>query len=67
MKGHRHHIMMMRRTPPGGASSGLSGGAAFADEVERLVNVISKPEDYKIPVWFLNRIHDPKDGKPPCM
>jgi small subunit ribosomal protein S18e len=25
--------------------------------------ILAKPEDYKIPVWFLNRQKDFKDGK----
>eukprot|EP01065_Artemidia_motanka_P018179 TRINITY_DN214_c0_g1_i1.p2 TRINITY_DN214_c0_g1~~TRINITY_DN214_c0_g1_i1.p2 ORF type:complete len:177 (+),score=70.47 TRINITY_DN214_c0_g1_i1:69-533(+) len=37
-------------------------GTLSADEIERIVQVITKPQDYKIPTWFLNRINDPKDG-----
>ncbi|KAJ9451571.1 40S ribosomal protein S18, partial [Diplonema papillatum] len=33
------------------------------DQVELLVQVISKPEAFKIPLWFLNRNKDPKDGQ----
>merc|ERR1712232_872308 len=37
-------------------------GTLSNEEVERIVQVISKPEEYKVPTWFLNRIRDPKDG-----
>lgn len=32
------------------------------DEIEKLVDVISKPLDYKIPQWFLNRQKDHTTG-----
>eukprot|EP01061_Rhynchopus_euleeides_P010594 TRINITY_DN20089_c0_g1_i1.p1 TRINITY_DN20089_c0_g1~~TRINITY_DN20089_c0_g1_i1.p1 ORF type:complete len:154 (+),score=63.12 TRINITY_DN20089_c0_g1_i1:131-592(+) len=37
-------------------------GTLSNEEVERIVQVISKPEDFKVPSWFLNRVKDPKDG-----
>ena len=37
-------------------------GTLSNEEVERIVQVISKPEAYKVPTWFLNRVKDPKDG-----
>eukprot|EP00756_Hemistasia_phaeocysticola_P007618 Hpha_TRINITY_DN14337_c0_g1::TRINITY_DN14337_c0_g1_i1::g.86667::m.86667/K02964/RP-S18e, RPS18; small subunit ribosomal protein S18e len=45
-----------------GIDENRRAGTLSADEVDRLVQVISKPEDYKIPQWFMNRVHDPKDG-----
>jgi ribosomal protein S13 len=37
-------------------------GELSNDEIERIVAVIQNPLDYNIPVWFLNRRKDPKDG-----
>ena len=31
-------------------------------EVEKVINVIRKPQDFNIPVWFLNRRKDIDDG-----
>jgi ribosomal protein S13 len=38
-------------------------GELNADEVNKIVNVISNPQQYNFPVWFLNRPRDYKDGK----
>eukprot|EP00056_Hartaetosiga_gracilis_P014075 m.239642 g.239642 ORF g.239642 m.239642 type:complete len:153 (-) comp13958_c0_seq1:134-592(-) len=32
------------------------------DEVEKVVNVMQNPQDFKVPTWFLNRQKDPRDG-----
>ncbi|KAJ4455083.1 putative 40S ribosomal protein S18 [Paratrimastix pyriformis] len=32
-------------------------------EIERILKVISEPEEWKIPLWFLNRRRDQRDGK----
>ena len=32
------------------------------DEIEKIVDVLSNPQKYKIPTWFLNRQKDVKDG-----
>lgn len=32
-------------------------------ELERIVNIMQNPKNYKIPDWFLNRQKDSKDGK----
>eukprot|EP01063_Lacrimia_lanifica_P031113 TRINITY_DN5067_c0_g1_i1.p2 TRINITY_DN5067_c0_g1~~TRINITY_DN5067_c0_g1_i1.p2 ORF type:complete len:154 (+),score=61.51 TRINITY_DN5067_c0_g1_i1:61-522(+) len=45
-----------------GVDANRRAGTLANDEVERIVQVISKPEEYKVPTWFLNRIRDPKDG-----
>eukprot|EP01064_Diplonema_japonicum_P000756 TRINITY_DN104_c0_g1_i1.p1 TRINITY_DN104_c0_g1~~TRINITY_DN104_c0_g1_i1.p1 ORF type:complete len:154 (+),score=43.92 TRINITY_DN104_c0_g1_i1:72-533(+) len=37
-------------------------GTLSNEEIERVVQVISKPEEFKVPNWFLNRKKDPKDG-----
>ncbi|TPX67040.1 hypothetical protein CcCBS67573_g07619 [Chytriomyces confervae] len=38
-------------------------GELTNDELERIVNIMQAPSQYKIPNWFLNRQKDPKDGK----
>eukprot|EP01062_Namystynia_karyoxenos_P016683 TRINITY_DN16114_c0_g1_i3.p2 TRINITY_DN16114_c0_g1~~TRINITY_DN16114_c0_g1_i3.p2 ORF type:complete len:154 (+),score=31.75 TRINITY_DN16114_c0_g1_i3:53-514(+) len=57
--GRRLAILACRKT---GIDEHRRAGTLSAEEVDMLVKVISAPEDYKIPSWFLNRIHDPKDG-----
>eukprot|EP01059_Diplonema_ambulator_P009504 TRINITY_DN193_c0_g5_i1.p1 TRINITY_DN193_c0_g5~~TRINITY_DN193_c0_g5_i1.p1 ORF type:complete len:154 (+),score=45.82 TRINITY_DN193_c0_g5_i1:49-510(+) len=37
-------------------------GTLGNDEVERIVAVLVKPTDFKVPTWFVNRKKDPKDG-----
>jgi small subunit ribosomal protein S18e len=38
-------------------------GELTAEELERIVTIMQKPLDYKIPAWFLNRQRDIVDGK----
>ncbi|XP_065313030.1 small ribosomal subunit protein uS13 [Gordionus sp. m RMFG-2023] len=38
-------------------------GELSNEEVDKIMNVIQNPRDYKIPDWFLNRQKDIKDGK----
>ncbi|KAI8055265.1 ribosomal protein S13 [Syncephalis plumigaleata] len=38
-------------------------GELTNEELERLVNIIQNPLQYKIPKWFLNRQKDIKDGQ----
>jgi len=38
-------------------------GELTEDEVEKLMQVMQNPRDYKVPDWFLNRQKDHKDGK----
>merc|ERR1712026_193596 len=38
-------------------------GELSEEEVERLITIVQNPRQYKIPVWFLNRQRDTKDGK----
>ena len=40
----------------------LRAGELSAAELENIMNVVGKPEDYKVPRWFLNRQKDHKDG-----
>ncbi|KAI9228471.1 MAG: 40S ribosomal protein S18 [Piptocephalis tieghemiana] len=37
-------------------------GELTNEELERVVNIIQNPLQYKIPTWFLNRQKDIKDG-----
>ena len=38
-------------------------GELTTDEVNKIVAVVSKPLEFKIPAWMLNRNRDVKDGK----
>lgn len=38
-------------------------GELSADEIEKLVSILSDPKKFKIPVWMLNRRRDKTDGK----
>ena len=38
-------------------------GEFTTDEVNKIVAVVSKPLEFKIPAWMLNRQRDVKDGK----
>jgi len=38
-------------------------GDLNSDELERIVNIMQNPTQFKIPVWFLNRQKDIVDGK----
>ncbi|ELR22609.1 ribosomal protein S13p/S18e, putative [Acanthamoeba castellanii str. Neff] len=38
-------------------------GELSNDEVDKIVNIIQHPRQFKIPDWFLNRKKDIKDGK----
>jgi len=38
-------------------------GELSNEEIDKLVNVLSHPQQYKIPNWMLNRQKDVKDGK----
>eukprot|EP00998_Keelungia_sp_KM082_P010956 NODE_7179_length_602_cov_87.802105_g7156_i0.p2 GENE.NODE_7179_length_602_cov_87.802105_g7156_i0~~NODE_7179_length_602_cov_87.802105_g7156_i0.p2 ORF type:complete len:174 (+),score=47.82 NODE_7179_length_602_cov_87.802105_g7156_i0:58-522(+) len=38
-------------------------GTLNAEEIKRLTEVLQAPEKFKIPIWFLNRKKDPKEGK----
>lgn len=40
-----------------------SAGELNSDELERLVQIIQNPLQFKIPTWFLNRQKDIIDGK----
>jgi len=38
-------------------------GELSNDEVDKIVNIIQHPRQFKIPDWFLNRKKDHKDGR----
>lgn len=40
----------------------FSAGELTTEELERLVNIMQNPRQYKIPDWLLNRQKDIKDG-----
>jgi small subunit ribosomal protein S18e len=40
-----------------------SAGELNSDELERIVNIMQNPTQFKIPLWFLNRQKDIVDGK----
>ena len=52
-----------RQTADGTGLTGKRAGELSAAELESMMVILAKPEDYKIPVWFLNRQKDFKDGK----
>eukprot|EP00997_Jenningsia_sp_PLL12_P008406 NODE_5174_length_596_cov_51.032907_g4475_i0.p1 GENE.NODE_5174_length_596_cov_51.032907_g4475_i0~~NODE_5174_length_596_cov_51.032907_g4475_i0.p1 ORF type:complete len:155 (+),score=24.98 NODE_5174_length_596_cov_51.032907_g4475_i0:63-527(+) len=37
-------------------------GELTTDEVEKINDIMSRPTDFNIPRWFLNRQRDPRDG-----
>lgn len=41
----------------------ISAGDLNSDELERIVNIMQNPTQFKIPLWFLNRQKDIVDGK----
>lgn len=38
-------------------------GELSAEEIDKVVEILQNPMNFKIPAWFLNRQRDPKDGK----
>merc|ERR1711964_384797 len=38
-------------------------GELNSDELERIVNILQSPQEFKIPTWFLNRQKDFSTGK----
>lgn len=40
-----------------------SAGELNSDELERIVQILQNPAEFKIPNWFLNRQKDITDGK----
>ncbi len=44
------------------ASDVGSAGELTTEELERIVNILQNPRQYKIPDWMLNRQKDHKDG-----
>lgn len=38
-------------------------GQLTQEEVDNFVNIVTNPIEYKVPVWFINRQRDYKDGK----
>jgi small subunit ribosomal protein S18e len=46
-----------------GVTTSKRAGELSDKEVEKLIDIIQKPEEFKIPNWFLNRQKDIRDGK----
>ena len=46
-----------------GIDTNKRAGLLSPAEIEKLVDVLTNPMNYKIPTWFLNRQKDNKDGK----
>ncbi|WFD30849.1 ribosomal 40S subunit protein S18B [Malassezia sp. CBS 17886] len=42
---------------------GKRAGELNSDELERIVNILQAPQEFKIPSWFLNRQKDITSGK----
>ncbi|PWN93392.1 putative RPS18A-ribosomal protein S18.e.c4 [Acaromyces ingoldii] len=42
---------------------GKRAGELNSDELERIVQILQNPAEFKIPTWFLNRQKDIVDGK----
>ena len=38
-------------------------GDLSADEIERIVSIVSNPQKFKVPTWMVNRRKDKVDGK----
>eukprot|EP01102_Stenamoeba_stenopodia_P005594 TRINITY_DN16342_c0_g1_i1.p2 TRINITY_DN16342_c0_g1~~TRINITY_DN16342_c0_g1_i1.p2 ORF type:complete len:156 (+),score=32.35 TRINITY_DN16342_c0_g1_i1:110-577(+) len=58
--GRRFSNLICKRA---GVDLNKRGGELSNDEINRLVTIIQNPQQFKIPVWFLNRQRDIKDGK----
>jgi len=46
-----------------GHTNSCSAGELNSDELERIVNILQSPQEFKIPTWFLNRQKDFTTGK----
>ncbi|ELP94643.1 40S ribosomal protein S18, putative [Entamoeba invadens IP1] len=58
--GRRFAFLVCKRA---GIDVNRRAGLLKADEVDKVVDILTNPLNYKIPVWFLNRQKDIKDGK----
>jgi small subunit ribosomal protein S18e len=58
--GRRYSQLVVRKAD---VDSSKRAGELTSDELERVVNILQNPTQYKIPSWFLNRQRDIVDGK----
>lgn len=58
--GRRYSKIVCKRA---GVDLTKRAGELSDDELDRIVTVMTNPLQYKIPVWYLNRKKDVKDGK----
>ncbi|KAL7718218.1 Small ribosomal subunit protein uS13 [Entamoeba marina] len=58
--GRRFAFLVCKRA---GLDINRRAGLLKPEEVEKVVDILNNPLNYKIPVWFLNRQRDLKDGK----
>ena len=58
--GRRLSFLILKKA---GISPNLRAGQLSAEQIEKVVAILSNPLDYKIPEWFLNRQKDFVDGK----
>ena len=42
---------------------GYSAGGLSKEQVDKIMDILQNPQDFNIPVWFLNRQKDWKSGK----
>ena len=58
--GRRFAYLVCKRA---GIDTNKRAGLMTPAEIEKLVDVLTNPMNYKIPTWFMNRQKDIKDGK----
>ena len=58
--GRRFAYLVCKRA---GVDVNQRAGLLKPEQVDKIVDILSNPLNYKIPVWFLNRRRDTKDGK----
>jgi len=58
--GRRFSTVMLRKAD---VDVRRRAGTLSNDEMQKIVDVMTRPAAFKIPEWFMNRKKDPKDGK----
>ena len=58
--GRRYAFMVLQKA---GVDPKKRAGELSTEEIDRVVEVMQNPLNYKIPAWFLNRQRDIRDGK----
>lgn len=57
--GRRFGVLVCKKA---GLDLDRRAGTLSDQEIEKIIDIVSKPLDYAIPNWFLNRQKDTKDG-----